>query len=279
MSGNCWSWGRLVADPSDSGWNEQQDRCCSWSWEPGLGYIGEVGGQERSQPEGEAQREAGAIKEPAEPPAAVDEAGATSAPSVVVLEAASQQYSAEWTEATVVSRRRPPASRLVAPSTPDLAAPTRSYTAYVVWGVVALLAFGLGGLISHLRDKPSEPQGLPVASPAQGLPAQGSPAQGSPAQGSPEHPADVLPEAAQAVRGGEVADEPAQLDELPTEAPRVAPRATPLVAGPPPTPAASPAPTSPVASPVPTSPAASPAPTAKPAAAPSPAPVMIPDGI
>lgn len=161
-----------------------------------------------------------------EPPAAYEAADA--GPSVVVKEPGTERYAGLYSDATVVTRRR-------AQSLPDghLPVQRKRWTGYVVWGVVGLAAFLLGGALSQLRKSGGTGTVVGAASVRGNLPAGAQPP--APAAAEPHlaepHLAEAQPgNAAQpgespAPEQAEVpVIDPTALEQLPPEAKLKSPR-------------------------------------------------------
>ncbi len=156
-------------------------------------------------------------------------------PSVVVREAGSQQYQEKWSDATVVTKRRPSMASISGTTSPK----RTNWISIGIWIAVGAAAFGLGGVLTHLRSSGDGSGTVVQASGPAGTTApQAEPhaATPEPAQEPSVAPQEVVdaapPEAAQEAEAETL--DPSELKQVPKQ---VVPRATakPKQAAPPPT--------------------------------------------
>ncbi|MGE0323595.1 MAG: hypothetical protein AB7K71_11260 [Polyangiaceae bacterium] len=76
-------------------------------------------------------------------------------PSVVVSEPGAQQYQEKWTDATIVTKRRPAQGRPSMASLSGQAPKRTNWVSVGIWVAVGVAAFGLGGLLTHLKSSGS----------------------------------------------------------------------------------------------------------------------------
>lgn len=145
---------------------------------------------------------------------------------MVVRDAGTQQYRENWTDATVVTKRRDAQASLASLS----AGPPPRRTNWVsigIWVVVGVAAFGLGGVLTHLRSS-GDSSGTVVQASSPVQPALPTPPEATQAAAEPVDTAPVEQQAAPDAAPTQAEPETETLDpsELQQAPKKVAPRVT-----------------------------------------------------